>query len=79
MPFVGAALVFKAGQRSSRRSEQALLASTADSGALPEVCTSSEGAHLLQLSDGKPQAHLYMHFEYAVEPSCSPERLKPFY
>lgn len=46
---------------------------------LPDVCTGSEGAHLLQLRDGKPQAHLYMHFSYAVEPTCSDEMLKRFY
>lgn len=79
MPFVGAALVLKAGRQSSFLDEQAFLKGAARNKAFPEVCTSSEGAHLLQLSNGKPQAHLYMHFDYAVEPSCSPERLKLFY
>ncbi|WP_124460138.1 hypothetical protein [Variovorax sp. KBW07] len=79
LPFIGAALVLKAGGEPSFLGEQAFLAGATGNKAFPEVCTSSEGAHLLQSSNGKPQAHLYMHFDYAVEPTCSPESLKPFY
>ncbi|MFH0129976.1 hypothetical protein ACGLHS_07175 [Variovorax sp. VaC1] len=70
VPFVGGALVFKAGERDSVAAERALLGGAADK-TIPQVCTSSEGAHLLQLgSGGEPQAHLYMHFGYDVEPTC---------
>jgi hypothetical protein len=77
VPFVGGALVFKAKEKPT----SALALALNDSGGkmLPDVCTGSEGAHLLQLRDGKPQAHLYMHFSYAVEPTCSDEMLKRFY
>ncbi|HEY9224331.1 MAG TPA: hypothetical protein VIP27_09280 [Variovorax sp.] len=78
VPFLGGALVFKAMNRRPTEVERALLGDV-EGKALPNVCTSSEGAHLLQLRDGKPQAHLYMHFSYAVEPTCSEDLLKKFY
>lgn len=67
-PFVGAALVFR-GRASPE--EKAMLAGHADQ-ALPEVCLSSEGAHLVQRRHGKVVTHLYMHFDYSVEPTCAP-------
>ncbi|QNK68691.1 hypothetical protein [Variovorax sp. PAMC26660] len=71
VPFVGGALVFKAGERDSVAAERALLGGAADK-TIPQFCTSSEGAHLLQLGGGgEPQAHLYMHFSYDVEPTCN--------
>ena len=63
-PFVGAALIRSPlpGHRS----------------AMPTVCASSEGLHLLQLSGGKPRAHLYMHLGYGVESSCDEAMLAQF-
>lgn len=78
VPYVGGALVFNARDEDSSRIEHALLGNPAGK-AFPTVCTSSEGAHLLQWLDGKPKAHLYMHFDYAVEPSCSEDMLKKFH
>ena len=78
MPFLGGALVLKAVNRRPTAVERALLGD-AEGRAMPDVCTSSEGAHLLQLRDGKPQAHLYMHFSYAVKRTCSEDLLKKFY
>lgn len=77
VPFVGSALVFKGTEKMPVEVERALQGDKTV-GALPDVCTSSEGAHLLQWGDGQPQAHLYMHFGYAVEPTCSEESLKKF-
>ena len=67
-PFVGGAVVFRgyAGPQ-----EKAMLAGNADK-SLPEICLSSEGAHLMQFADGKAKAHLYMHFDYTVDPTCAP-------
>lgn len=76
-PFVDGTLVFRARERYSTTIEDALRDDPMGR-ALPEVCTSSEGAHLLGLADGKPQAHLYMHFGYAVEPTCREESLRKF-
>lgn len=66
MPFIGAALVFRGLVGAM---ERATLAGNADK-SLPKVCLSSEGAHLRQSADGKAKAHLYMHFDYAVDPTC---------
>jgi len=63
LPFVGAALV---GSRSERKP------------AMPTVCASSEGLHLLQRSGGKPGAHLYMELGYGVQPSCDEGLLAQF-
>ena len=65
-PFLGGALVFR-GYPGSQ--ERALLAGNADK-SLPGICLSSEGAHLTQFADGKAKAHLYMHFDYSVDPTC---------
>lgn len=78
VPYLGGALVFHARDEDSSRVEHALSGDPAGK-ALPTVCISSEGAHLLQWLDGKPNAHLYMHFDYAVEPSCSEDTLKKFH
>lgn len=78
VPYVGGALVIKAREKFPTAVENALLSDPAGK-LLPDVCTSSEGAHLLQLRDGKPRAHLYMQFGYSVEPTCSDELLKKFY
>ncbi|MGR4871938.1 hypothetical protein ACIPRI_24080 [Variovorax sp. LARHSF232] len=77
-PFIGGALVFKAGERMPAGTGRALLDRAAGNG-FPQACTSSEGMHLLQLNEGKPQTHLYMHFGYAVEPTCSTALLERFY
>lgn len=77
VPFVGGALVFKAKEKPPSAAAHGL--NDSDGKMLPDVCTSSEGAHLLQWGDGKPQAHLYLHFGYAVAPTCSDELLKRFY
>lgn len=45
---------------------------------LPTVCTSHEGAHLLVLQRGRPKAHLYMDFGYAVQPTCDDKLLARF-
>lgn len=62
--FVGAALVRPA--RQGRRP------------AMPTVCASSEGVHLLQRSGGRPRAHLYMELGYGVEPNCDERLLAQF-
>lgn len=78
VPFVGGALVFKASGRNPVAAERALLDGAADK-TIPQVCTSSEGAHLLQQgSGGEAQAHLYMHFSYAVDPTCNEALLEKF-
>lgn len=68
-PFVGAALVFRSGHGGLSHAERSLLSGEGGT-AFPVACLSSEGAHLLQLTDTKPQVHLYMHLDYAVEPTC---------
>lgn len=45
---------------------------------LPTVCTSHEGAHLLLLQRGRPKAHLYMDFGYAVQSTCDEKLLARF-
>jgi hypothetical protein len=64
LPFVGAALV--GSSRSERKP------------AMPTVCASSEGLHLLQRSAGKPRAHLYMELGYGAQPSCDEGLLAQF-
>ncbi len=64
MPFLGAAWVGP-GDRPPRER-------------MPVVCTSREGAHLLLLDRGRPAAHLYMNFGYAVLPSCDHRLLARF-
>lgn len=62
--FVGAALVGASG--SGRRP------------AMPTVCASSEGLHLLQRGGGKLRAHLYMELGYGVQPNCDARLLAQF-
>lgn len=78
VPYVGAALVFRAGERIPLGFDRASPQDAMDR-AFPQACTSREGMHLLQLDQGKPRLHLYMHFGYEVEPTCSAELLKQFY
>lgn len=78
VPFVGAAVVFKAGERIPIGFGQAPAQGLAQ-GDFPATCASREGVHLLQLEQGKARLHLYMHFDYDVEPTCSTELLNKFY
>lgn len=78
VPYLSGALVIKAREKLPTEVENALL-NDPSGRLLPDVCTSTEGAHLLHWRDGKPRAHLYMHFNYDVEASCSNELLKKFY
>jgi len=78
VPFVGAALVFKAGERIPPGLDRATARGVAGT-PFPQTCASREGMHLLELDQGKPRLHLYMHFNYDVEPTCSTELLKKVY
>ena len=78
VPFVGAALLFKAGERIPIAFDRASTQGAAE-GTFPVTCTSSEGVHLLELDQGKPRVHLYMHLDYDVEPTCTTELLSKFY
>lgn len=77
LPFVGAARVSSARESPSPEVEHILRDDPAGA-SLPSVCTSRFGVHLMHWKDRKPQTHLWLHLDHAVEPTCSGAVLKKF-